>query len=357
MIVDGGKPHISQFYLIIKPLKMLGGLLELLLTFMALGLLHPAPYFNLPETMIIAHRGASGFIPEHTLQAYSTGVAMGSHFIEPDIVLTKDGALVVNHDVNLKDITDIADRPDFACRVATRTIEHVTETGWFSDDFTLAEFKSLKGRQRYQNRDHTYDDLLPRVSLDEVLNYAIETNERRLAQNLPLVGVYIETKHPEYFREQLGLEMEDLLYEELLRHNLGNWRNASETCPIILQSFYPDSLERLRQLTDLPLILLLLNTVHITKEVIAFAQPRVHGIGPALTQLYTSNLISTGGTEAAHEAGLKVHPYTLKDDDNPFAQTLSQVYRVIMSSADGVFAEFPDTARVMNEELREKTAV
>jgi len=336
---------------------MLGGLLELLLTSMVLGLQHPAPYFNLPEAMIIAHRGASGFIPEHTLQAYSTGVAMGAHFIEPDLVLTKDGALVVNHDVNLRDITDIADRPEFACRVATRTIEHTTETGWFSDDFTLAEFKSLKGRQRYVSRDHTYDDLLPRVSLDEVLNYAIETNKLRIIQKLPLIGVYIETKHPGYFREQLGLEMEDLLYEELLRHNLGSWRNASQTCPIILQSFYPDSIERLGVLMDLPLILLLSSSVHITQEVIGYAQSRVHGIGPALTQLYTSDLTSTGVIEAAHKAGLKVHPYTLKDDDNPFTETLSEVYRVFLSTADGVFAEFPDTARVMSEELRKKTAV
>ena len=334
---------------------MLRGILELLLTSLVLGLQHPAPYFNFPETLIIAHRGASGFIPEHTIQAYSTGVAMGAHFIEPDLVLTKDGILVVNHDVNLRDITDIEDHPEFACRVSTRTIEHVTETGWFSDDFTFAEFKSLKARQRYPNRDHMYDDLLPRVSLDEVLEYALETNKRRIARNLPLVGVYIETKHPDYYKERLDFVMEDILYETLLRYNLANWKAASEICPIILQSFYPDSLERLRQLTDLPLILLLSSSVHITSEVIDFAKSRVHGIGPALTQLYTKDLASTGAIEAAQEAGLKVHAYTLKDDDNPFDRPLSDVYKVVLTTLDGIFAEFPDTARVISEELRENT--
>lgn len=318
------------------------------------ALLHPAAYFNSQETLIIAHRGASGFLPEHTLQAYSTGVAMGAHFIEPDLVLTKDGALVANNDVNLRSITDIADRPEFACRVATRTIEHVTETGWFSDDLTLQEFKSLKGRQRYEGRDHAYDDLLPRVSLEEILNYAIETNRQRKTQNLPLVGVYLETKHPGYFRDQLGFEMEDLLYEELLRHGLGTWRNASESCPVVLQSFYPDSLERLAQLTDLPRVLLLLRSVKVNSEVIDFAQARVHGIGPILTQLYSNDLVSTGGIEAAQAAGLKVHAYTFRDDENPFSKPLAEVQRVLLEDLDGVFTEFPDTMRLRSEEMREK---
>ena len=208
---------------------------------------------------------------------------MGAHFIEPDLVLTKDGALVANQDVNLRDITDIADRPEFACRVATRTIEHVTETGWLSDDLTLAEFKLLRGRQRYAGRDHAYDDLLP--SLDDILQYAINTNTQRKALHLPLIGVYLETKHPGYFCEQLDLEMEDLLYEALLRYNLTTWQRASEVCPVVLQSFYPESLERLAQLTDLPLVLLLLSSLKINEAAISFAQERYHGIGPALTQL------------------------------------------------------------------------
>jgi glycerophosphoryl diester phosphodiesterase len=331
--------------------------LALLMVSLALGLQHPAAYFNARETMIIAHRGASGYIPEHTLQSYSTGVAMGAHFIEPDLVLTKDGALVANQDVNLRDITDIADRQEFACRVATRTIEHVTETGWFSDDLTLSEFKLLRGRQRFADRDHAYDDLLPRVSLDDILQYAINANIQRKTLNLPLIGVYIETKHPGYFREQLDLEMEDLLYEALLRYNLTTWQSASEICPVVLQSFYPDSLDRLGQLTDLPRVLLLLSSLEINEAVIDFAQERYHGIGPSLTQLYTSSLESKGAIEAAHAAGLKVHAYTFRDDDNPFDRPLAEVQRTVLKSLDGIFTEFPDTMRVRMEELRQKEAI
>ena len=282
---------------------------------------------------------------------------MDADFIEPDLVLTKDGVLVVNHDVNLRTITDVASRSEFSCRATTRTIEHATETGWFSDDFTLSEFKSLKARQYYPERDQMYNDLLPKVSLSDVLEYAIQINTLRKARGQKLIGVYIETKHPGYFRERLDYDMEELLYEELLRHNLASWKNATEICPIILQSFFPDSLDKLGLLTDLPRILLLLSTVQITPEVIDFAQSRVHGLGPALTQLYHSDLSLTGVIESAHEAGLKVHAYTLKDDDNPFSKPLPELYQVLLSTLDGVFAEFPDTAKMARDSLKGKSTL
>lgn len=318
----------------------------------ALSLEHSAAYFNYQRPLVIAHRGASGFVPEHTMQSYTTAEKMGADFVEPDVIVTKDSRLVVNHDANLKDTTNVIARPEFACRASSRTIYGESETGWFSDDFTLEEFLSLRARQRYAFRDHSFDDLLPKVSLESVLTWAVSVNEKRQAAGQKLLGLYIETKYPEYFHEQ-GFDIEELVVTELNRFNIGNTANATRFCPVILQSFSAQSLHRLSHMTDLPLVWLIPSKATLSPHLLTEAGDTFHGIGPHLLTLFSTDLKSTGVLEMAHRMKLKVHAYTLKDDANLFEAPIKDVYPALLKSGlDGIFAEFPDTMRVWEDALQ-----
>ena len=188
-----------------------------------------------PGILIIAHRGASGHRPEHTLEAYSLAIDMGADVIEPDIVATKDGALVARHENEIGTTTDVAEK--FPDRKTTKTVDGASITGWFTEDFTLAELKTLRARERLAFRSHAYDGQFVIPTFDEV----IELADRRSASAGRRIGVYPETKHPTYFRS-IGLPLEQRVLDVLATHG-----KQSRADLVFVQSFEPSSLRTLRQ--------------------------------------------------------------------------------------------------------------
>jgi glycerophosphoryl diester phosphodiesterase len=198
--------------------------------------------------LVIAHRGASGERPEHTLEAYRLGIEQGADYVEPDLVATKDGVLVCRHENEISGTTDVASRAEFAARRATKMIDGVPATGWFSEDFTLAELKTLRARERLpQLRGTAFDGRFAVPSFDELLELVAGVNARPERKGRPL-GVYPETKHPSYF-DGLGLGIERPLVEALRRHGFDR-----ADAPVFVQSFEVGNLRRLAGLTRVPLV-------------------------------------------------------------------------------------------------------
>lgn len=219
----------------------------------------PAPE---PAPIVIGHRGASGYLPEHTIAAYSIAIEQGADFIEPDLVITKDGVLIARHENDIKDTTDVADHPEFAGRKTTKTIDGAPVTGWFAEDFTLAELKTLRAKERLPdplrtaNKRFNGDFTVP--TFEEVLIFVKATNERfkteaKLAglKTPRQIGVYPETKHPSYF-DGLGLSLEEPLLRALSRHGFSGRPEL-----VFIQSFEVSNLKQLRGRTTLPLVQLL----------------------------------------------------------------------------------------------------
>ena len=191
--------------------------------------------------LIIAHRGASGERPEHTRAAYDLAIRQGADFIEPDLVMTRDGALIVRHENEIGGTTDVAARPAFAARRTTKTIDGQPVTGWFTEDFTLAELKTLRARERLPDlrpANTAFDGQEPILTFDEVLDIALAAN----------VGIAPELKHPSYFTA-LGLPIEDAFVATLHRRGL-----TGADAPILIQCFEPGTLQRLRARLAAPLL-------------------------------------------------------------------------------------------------------
>lgn len=202
------------------------------------------------DPIVIAHRGASGERPEHTLAAYALAIEQGADFIEPDLVLTRDGVLVARHENEISETTDVADRPEFAARKATKIIDGQSFTGWFTEDFTLAELKTLRARERLpqlRGANTAYDRQFAVPTFDEVLALARAEGEKHGR----VIGVYPETKHPSYFAS-IGLAHEAPLLAALDRFGHGD-----RTAPIFIQSFEVGNLIALRGKTKLRLIQLM----------------------------------------------------------------------------------------------------
>src|SRR5262249_36826579 len=195
-----------------------------------------------PTPLVIAHRGASGYRPEHTLEGYRVAIEMGADFIEPDLVSTRDGALIARHENEIGSTTDVADR--FPDRKRTKTVDGQALTGWFTEDFTLAEIKTLRARERLPFRSHAFDGKFQIPTFDEVIELAQKLGA---ARGRP-VGVYPETKHPTYFRG-IGLPLEEPLLASLAKHG---WDRRES--PVFIQSFEQGNLRELRQKTKVRLI-------------------------------------------------------------------------------------------------------
>lgn len=327
---------------------------------------------SLPVPTIIGHRGASGYRPEHTFGSYQLALDLGADIVEAgDLVPTKDGHIVCRHEPEIGGTTDVADHPEFASRKTTKVLDGVSLTGWFTEDFTLAELKRLRAVERIPaNRPHNtlYDGRWGIPTFEEVLRWQDEQTRRRGKQ----VWIYPETKHPTYFRA-LGLGLEERVAKLLRKY--GKDRKNS---PVILQSFEPTSIQRLNRLVGNPLVVLLsaANTRpwdFVTtgdprtvadlikpaglKEIASYAQ----GIGPTLDLVIPKD--STGALTSpttlvadAHKAGLVLHPYTMRNE-NPFlpanfrkgtdADAYGDVfgaYRTYFATGiDGVFTDNADT--------------
>jgi glycerophosphoryl diester phosphodiesterase len=312
---------------------------------------HERPPAAPAKPVLVAHRGASGYVPEHTLAAYWLAIEQGADFVEPDLVITKDGVLVARHenaiailnaDGSLREATtDVADRPEFAARKTTKTIDGTAVTGWFTEDFTLAELKTLRARERLpqlRTANTRFDNQFEVPTFEEVLQLVDRANEARREEarreggrrHVRPIGVYPETKHPSYF-QGIGKPLEEPLVR--LLHRFGyHGKNA----PVIIQSFETQNLRRLARMTRVPLAQLL-SAAGRPYDFVLSGDPRTYadlarpegladiatyadGVG-AHTNLMIPLVGGRLGTPTsfvadAHRAGLVVHGWTFRAENS-----------------------------------------
>jgi glycerophosphoryl diester phosphodiesterase len=342
--------------------------------------------------LLIAHRGASGYVPEHTLAAYWLAIEQGADYVEPDLVSTKDGVLVARHENaiaivdangNVREATtDVAERPEFANRKATKLIDGVSITGWFTEDFTLAELKTLRARERLPQlrvANTRFDGMFEVPTFEEVLQLVAQANERRQQQALATggwkavlkikpIGIYPETKHPTYF-DGIGLSLEEPLVRTLHKHGY-----RFKTSPVFIQSFEVSNLKDLAKMTRVPLVQLLngsgkpydfvvkgdartyadLTKPEGLKEIARYAS----GIG-ANTNLMIPLVGGRLGTptslvQDAHTAGLIVHGWTFRAENNflpnefdssanpaELGDLAGQIKAFLALGMDGFFSDHP----------------
>jgi glycerophosphoryl diester phosphodiesterase len=287
--------------------------------------------------LIIAHRGASGALPEHTLEAYELAIEQGAEVIEPDLVMTRDGVLVARHDLFLSTTTDVADRPEFADRQTRRD----GRNDWWVADFTLAEIKTLRARQPRADRPDDFDGRFEIPTFAEVIALAKD----RSSPGAP-IWVYPEAKAPEAHAEA-GLDMEEALVAALSE---AGWTGSD--APVYVQSFDREILERLDARIDTPLVQLvyplpLLDLVGLKASNIGLARIAGYadGVGPAKTLVLTPEGEPRGFVEKAHALGLFVHPWTFRDDTAYGDLAPEDELRAAFAAGvDGVFTDFPATA-------------
>ncbi|MFB7786218.1 glycerophosphodiester phosphodiesterase [Streptomyces vinaceus] len=341
---------------------------------------HGGGYRDLPVPLVIGHRGASGYRPEHTLGSYQLALDLGADVVEQDLVPTKDGHLVCRHENEIGGTTDVADHPEFAARRTTKSVDGVAITGWFTEDFTLAELKTLRAKERIpavRQRNTLYDGRWDVPTFEEVLRWADREGKRRGRR----VWLHVETKHPTYFRS-LGLGLEEPL-AKLLRRYGRDGRNA----PLFLQSFEPSSIQRLSRLVSAPRVVLLsaagtrpwdfeqakdprtvsdLVKPEGLKWIAGFAQ----GIGPTMDLILprdASGKLSAPTTlvRDAHARGLVLHPYTARNentflpaeyrkgtDPNAYGDAFGAFKTYFEQGIDGIFTDNADTGLLAAEAFR-----
>lgn len=289
--------------------------------------------------LVIAHRGASGDRPEHTLEAYALAIEQGADIIEPDLVMTSDGVLVARHDRYLSTTTNVSDRPEFAER--RRTVEGRDD--WWVEDFTLAEIRSLRARQPFPGRSDAFDDQFVVPTFEEVLDLAAAHGVRTEP----------EVKSPAHF-VSIGLDP----LPELVRILRERGLDGADAMTAI-QCFEPEFLARLNEVVDTPLLMLVFPLRQLDPGADPLA-PSVSfdamaefadGVGPYKGLLVDPAGADTGFIAEAHARGLAVHPWTFRDDQpvGDGASIEDELRRIYALGADGVFTDFPETAiRVRN---------
>jgi glycerophosphoryl diester phosphodiesterase len=332
------------------------------------------------KPLVIGHRGASGFVPEHTLTSYFIAIQQGADFVEPDLVITKDGVLVARHENEISTTTDVSERPEFAARRTTKIIDGVSLTGWFTEDFTLRELKTLRAKERIPaiRPDNTrFDGQFPVPTLDEVLELVESVNKDRAAsarrQGRPApapIGVYPETKHPSFF-DGIGLSLEEPLVRSLNRFGYDSKRD-----PVFIQSFETGNLRKLNRMTRVSLVQLI-DAAGKPFDFVLNGDPRTYadlvtprglaeiatyadGIGPNKLLVIPRNPDGTLRTatrlvDTAHFFGLVVHPFTFRAE-NAFLPTefrfgsdptvsgnlIGEMLPYLATGIDGFFIDQPD---------------
>ncbi|MEL1252116.1 glycerophosphodiester phosphodiesterase [Aurantiacibacter gilvus] len=312
-----------------------------------------------PDFIVIAHRGASGERPEHTLAAYELAIDQGADYIEPDLVPTRDGVLVARHENEIGGTTDVADRPEFATRLTTRVIDGEEVTGWFTEDFTLAELRTLRARERLPDirpQNARFDGLYQVPTLEEI----IQLVRAKEAETGRVIGLYPEIKHPGYFQD-IGIDVAHLLVTQL--HAAG-YEGAD--APVFIQCFEVAPLWRLASITELRLVQLveadggpadnpsMTYAQMVTPEGLAEIAEYADGVGMDLRLVLGEDGSPTGVVETAHGAGLVVHGWTLRkenaflpatlrssEDDGEVGNLASLAMIVRAIGVDGVFTDDP----------------
>lgn len=314
------------------------------------------------KVIVIAHRGASGERPEHTLASYRLAIEQGADYIEPDLVLTKDGILVARHENEISETTDVADKAEFADRKMTKIIDGQKMTGWFTEDFTLAELKTLRAKERLpqlRKPNMAYDGQFEIPTFDEILALAKEAS----SATGRTIGVYPETKHPSYFTA-IGLP-----HEAPLLAALTQFGHVEKSAPIFIQSFEVENLKALRPKTKLQLIQLMdekgspadqidltypqMATAEGLKTVAAYAD----GIGPNKALVIPRTVLGNLGDPTtlvadAHKVGLAVHPWTFRRENYflPLTQKsgvdprgvgdlITEIKAFLATGIDGIFSD------------------
>jgi glycerophosphoryl diester phosphodiesterase len=321
------------------------------------------------EPTVIAHRGASGYRPEHTLAAYSLAIRQCADVIEPDVVSTKDGVLVARHENEISGTTDVATRAEFAGRRTTKTIDNVRVTGWFTEDFTLAELRTLRAVERLPQirpQNTAFNGLYQVPTLAEVFDLA---RHSRTCTGKP-VGVAPETKHPTYFAS-IGLPLEERLVAELDRANLNRSLDR-----VVIQSFEVGNLQRLNRITDVRLVQLI-DCSGAPYDLRAAGDPRTYAdlvtarglrqiaryadqVGLCKDRMIprdaAGNLLEpTNVIEDAHDAGLKVVGWTFRRENSflpadyrsstdpaGIGNLAGEINRFLDAGMDAFFTDNPD---------------
>lgn len=357
--------------------------------------------------LVIGHRGASGYLPDHTLESYALAITLGADYIEPDLVATKDGHLIARHEPNITTTTDVASHPEFADRETTKVVDGVAETGFFASDFTLAEIKTLRAVQPLAERPEQFNGLFEIPTLREVIALA----KRRSRELDRRIGVYPETKHPTYHAD-LGLRLERRLVR-VLRQAGWNHRRA----PVFIQSFEQSNLMLLDRITNVRLVQLVdandvapdgtityappfdrpydwtvsgdpelqsrLFSFFVTDEGLEEISTYADGIGPWKPYIVSSRAIAlnpdgtvadangdglvnetdrellppTDLVERAHDHGLLIHTWTFRNEQRRLASDyggnpINEYLLFYGLGVDGVFSDFPDTAFTARELFR-----
>ena len=320
------------------------------------------PAASADKPIVIAHRGASGILPEHTLAAYKLAIEQGADYIEPDLVMTKDGVLVARHDPWLSDSTDIADHPEFAGRKTTLTDPNGNEiTDWFVWDFSLEEIKTLRATQTRAGRDQSHNGLYEIPTLQEILELAgipsrevdisFGSRHPRAGQSLNINGqtacLYVETKWPSHHKAR-GLDL-----AEALRAQIPEDFEGAVCDPVVyIQSFEAPILKELNETSDFKLIQLVVpqgyrpdgEPSYALEEIATYAD----GVGPFKSLLFDMSTGEPSDYAARAKAlGLEVHIWTIRDDDVApgFDDVEDEIRAVINAGATGFFTDFPGTGR------------
>jgi glycerophosphoryl diester phosphodiesterase len=324
------------------------------------------------KPLVIGHRGAAGYRPEHTLAGYELAARMGADYIEPDLVSTKDGVLVARHENDITATTNVADHPEFAGRRTTKTIDGVQITGWFTEDFTLKELKTLRAKERIpdiRQRNTIYDNRFEVPTFQEVIDLT-----KRLSRELHRpIGIYPETKHPTYFRS-IGLPLEPGLVKTLNRNHLND-----DDAKVFVQSFEVGNLKALNRELEVPLVQLLAARTAKPYDFVVSGDPRTYadlatpqglrdiaryadGVGPSKDYIVPRDaagrsLPPTTFVTDAHKAGLVVHPYTFRNENTflplelrssadpaAYGNAIAEYEQFFDLGVDGVFTDNADTA-------------
>ena len=357
--------------------------------------------------LVIGHRGAAGYLPDHTLEGYELAIKLGADYIEPDLVATKDGRLIARHEPNITSTTDVGSHPEFADRETTKMVDGVAETGFFASDFTLAEIKTLRAVQPLAERPQQFNGRFEIPTLEEVIALAKRWSKKLDRQ----IGVYPETKHPTY-HAGLGLPLEHRLVKVLRREGWNNRR-----APVFIQCFEHAHLKLLNRLTDVRLVQLVDANDVAPDGTITYAPPfdrpydwtvsgdpvlqsrtfgffttdagleeiskYADGIGPWKPYIVSSRAIAlnpdgtvadangdglvnetdrallppTDLVERAHDHGLLIHTWTFRNEQRRLASDfggnpVNEYLLFYRLGVDGVFADFPDTAFASRELFR-----